>query len=183
MPIVAIVAPCLSVAHAAQLDGVRLPRTLQMDGKTLRLNGIGLRTYSILGIHIYVAGLYLEHLSGNAEEILHSRQTKLLTIQFERDVSAEEARGAWRTGLNSNCQAPCHLDPTDIAQFLAEIPAVRAGDSYSFFFTGQGVAVVADGKQLGTIDHPQFAEAMLATFLGPVPASTSLKAELLGGHG
>ena len=44
------------------LDGVQLPATLQVDGKSLQLNGFGLRTYSLLGIHIYVAALYLEHL-------------------------------------------------------------------------------------------------------------------------
>ena len=33
----------------------------------MRLNGIGLRTYSILGIPIYVAGLYLERRSGFLE--------------------------------------------------------------------------------------------------------------------
>ena len=44
-------------AQAAELDGVQLPDTLQVDGKTLHLNGFGLRTYSILGIHIYVADL------------------------------------------------------------------------------------------------------------------------------
>ena len=42
---------------------MQLPDTLQVDGKTLHLNGLGLRTYSFLRIHIYVAGLYLEHLS------------------------------------------------------------------------------------------------------------------------
>jgi hypothetical protein len=61
--IYAIIAPVWFVAHAAELDGVQLPDTLQMDGKSLHLNGFGLRTFSLLGIHIYVASLYLEHLS------------------------------------------------------------------------------------------------------------------------
>ena len=48
------------VAHAAKLGDVQMPDTLQVDGKTLHLNGYGLRKYSIFGIHIYVASLYLE---------------------------------------------------------------------------------------------------------------------------
>ncbi len=44
----------------------------------MHLNGSGLRTYSILGIHIYAASLYLEHLSTDPEHIIHSPETKLL---------------------------------------------------------------------------------------------------------
>lgn len=71
-------------ARPAELDGVQLPDTLQVDGRTLHLNGYGLRTYSILGIHIYIASLYLEHLSTNPEEIIRSPETKLLLVRFER---------------------------------------------------------------------------------------------------
>ena len=49
------------VASAAALDGLQVPDTLQVDGRALHLNGYGLRTYSILAIHIYVASLYLEN--------------------------------------------------------------------------------------------------------------------------
>ena len=69
-----------------------MPDTIQADGKTLHLNGYGLRTYSILGIHIYVASLYLEHLSTDPQKILHSPETKLLTVQFERSVSVEQSQ-------------------------------------------------------------------------------------------
>ena len=61
------IGPVWFVARAAELDGVQLPDTLQVDGKTLHLNGFGLRTYSLLGIHIYIASLYLEHLSTDPE--------------------------------------------------------------------------------------------------------------------
>ena len=43
-------------AQAAELDGVQLPDTLQVEGKTLHLNGFGRRTYSQQRIHIYAAG-------------------------------------------------------------------------------------------------------------------------------
>jgi hypothetical protein len=49
----------LSIACAAELDGVYMPETRMADGVQMRLNGIGLRT-TVLGIRIYVAGLYLE---------------------------------------------------------------------------------------------------------------------------
>jgi hypothetical protein len=180
--ILAVILPICSVARAAELDGVQLPPTLQVNGTTLRLNGYGLRTYSLLGIHVYVAALYLEHPSSNAAQIIQSPETKLLIVRFERNVSADQARNAWREGLEKNCQAPCRLDPNDVAQFLSQIPAMHAGDNYSLLFTRSGASVAVSGRPLGFISRPSFAQAMLATFLGPRPASEKLKQELLAGH-
>ena len=170
-------------AQAAELDGVQVPDTVQVDGKTLHLNGFGLRTYSLLRIHIYAAGLYLERLSTDADEILASPGTKLLNIRFEHNVSMDDAREAWRKGFENNCTASCHLDPEDLARFLASVPAMQVGDNYSLLFTQTGATVTVNGHQIGIISQPQFAEAMLATFLGPEPASLRLKQELLRGHG
>jgi hypothetical protein len=176
------VAPLWFAAQAAELDGVQLPDTIEAGGKTLQLNGFGRRTYSFLGIHVYVASLYLEHLSTNPEQILRSPETKLLIVRFERSVSAEDARKAWRNGFANNCQAPCHLDPADVERFLAEVPAMQEGDVFSLLFTPQGAKVTVGGKSIGTVPKPQFAEAMLATFLGPRPAAPNLKQALLRGH-
>lgn len=177
------IAPAWFAAHAAELDGVQLPATLQVNGKSLQLNGFGLRTYSLLGIHIYVAALYLEHLDTDPEAIIRSPDTKLLTVRFERSVSADDARKAWRDGLENNCVAPCRLDPEDVERFLAMVPTMHAGDNYSVLFTRHSAIVTVSGHQIGTVSQPQFADAMLATFLGPNPASPKLKRELLQGHG
>jgi hypothetical protein len=154
-----------------------------VEGKTLVLNSYGLRTYSILGIHVYVAGLYLERSSTDPAKILRSPETKLLVVRFVRNVSADQARKAWRDGLANNCKSPCYLDPSDVDEFVAAIRAMHIGDNYSLLFTQQVTTVAVSGRQIGTILQPKFAEAMLATFLGPAPASPKLKQDLLRGHG
>src|SRR5947209_3668079 len=83
---------------SAERDGVSLPDRQQVNGVTLYLNGVGVRTYSVLQVHIYVAGLYLTHPSSNADQILRSGETKLLSLYFLHDVTAEQARTAWREG-------------------------------------------------------------------------------------
>ena len=167
-------------ARAAELDGVRLSDTLQVGGTTLHLNGAGMRTWSVLGIHVYVAGLYLTRATSDPGEILQSPEPRLLTVTFRHDVSAQASRDAWREGLENNCQAPCRLDPADMRDFLASVPDMRKGDSYALFFTRDGAAVSMNGRQVGVIPHPLFAQALLATFLGPRPASPALKQDLLG---
>jgi hypothetical protein len=177
---VAAVAP-LSAVNAADLDGVTMPDMRVVDGTPMRLNGIGLRTYSILGIHVYVAGLYLERRGDNSDSILHSLERKLLDVRFLRDVDAETARKAWRVGFENNCRPPsCHLDPGDVQRFLMEVPPVHRGDESTLVFSSKGVAITFNGRPLGAIADPHFAETMLATFIGPVPPTARLKRELLG---
>jgi hypothetical protein len=94
----------LSVAQAADLESVFMPDTRVVDGTQMRLNGIGLRTFSVLGIRIYVAGLYLEQRNGDPDMILHSQERKLIDIRFLRDVDAEDARRAWREAFEQNAR-------------------------------------------------------------------------------
>ena len=175
-----VIVVTLSVAHAADLEGVSMPETRVVDGTQMRLNGIGLRTYSALGIRIYVAGLYLERRSDNADTILHSPEMKLLDIRFLRDVDAEDARKAWRDAFEQNCKAPCYLDPHDVERFLAAVPSVHKGDDSTLLFTSKGVHVTFNGRPLGDVADPHFAELMLATFIGAAPPTPRLKRELLG---
>lgn len=170
----------VSVARAAELDGVSMPNTQWVDGERLLLNGIGLRTYSIFRIRIYVAGLYLEQRSHDPQTILRSKGLKLLQVQFLRNVSAGEARASWRNGLAKNCQPPCHLSANDVREFLAAIPAFHKGDWSRLIFDSQGVDVRIDGHLLGRITDPHFAQVMLSTFIGPAPPTQQLKRELLG---
>jgi hypothetical protein len=45
----------LSIVRPAELDGVHVPEARMVGGVQMRLNGIGLRATSVLGIRIYVA--------------------------------------------------------------------------------------------------------------------------------
>jgi hypothetical protein len=170
----------LSVAHAAELEGVTMPDTQLVDGRLLVLNGIGLRTYSVFDINIYVAGLYLEQRTANAETILHSPGTKLLDLRFLHDVDAEEARKAWRDGFEHNCQLSCYLDPHTAQQFLAAVTPIQKGDTARLLFNSTGVVVTSNGQLIGHITDLHFAEIILSTFIGPVPPTQRLKRELLG---
>jgi len=170
----------LSIAHAAELDGVWMPEAQTVSNTQLWLNGMGLRTYSIFRVRIYVAGLYLEQRDDNADNIVRSRGLKLLVIHFLHDVSTEQAQTAWREGFDQNCQSPCYLDPRAIQQFLAQVPPARSGDTSSLLFSPKGVRITFDGRFLGSIEDRHFAEVMLDTFIGPVPPTPTLKRELLG---
>ena len=166
--------------EAAELHGVQMPETQAIAGTQLHLNGIAVRTYSWLRVKIYVAGLYLERATNDADQILRSSEKKLLKVKFLHDVDAEQARDAWREGFENNCRPPCHLSAGDIARFLGNVPAMRAGDETVMTFAPGGLEIVTNGHSMGRISDRMFATAVLATFIGPDPPTVQLKAGLLG---
>lgn len=169
--------------NAAEVGDAVFPDSKQVNGRTLVLNGFGRRTWSFLNIHIYMAGLYVEHPTHDPEAIIHSPEAKILAFRFEHDVAADKARDAWREGLANNCAAPCQVDPADVERFLAKVPAMRAGDRFELRFADRMAEISANGQVLGRVDRASLADAMLAAFLGPKPGSPALKQALLEGRG
>ncbi|GLR66322.1 hypothetical protein GCM10010909_10020 [Acidocella aquatica] len=167
-------------AGAAQLAGVTLPDIQTVGTTRLVLNGIGLRTYSMLGIHIYVAGLYLQQPSHDADAILDSPGIKVVQMHFVHNVGAGAMRGAWRKGLVKNCVAPCVLSQSRLAQFLAALRPVSAGEDVTLEFRPDGAQAYYNGVSVGYIDDPAFARLMLEVFIGQNASVPVLKRELLG---
>lgn len=178
-----LVLAALRGAPAAELDGITLPETSEIGGTVLRLNGVGLRTYSILRVRIYVAGLYLQQPTHDPEAILDSPGDKLLVFHFVHDVDAADARNAWREGFADNCVAPCHIEPADETRFLAAVPAFRVGDYSTLAFAHGRLTFAINGRPVGTIANPGFERAILLTLIGPKPPTEALKRGLLGQHG
>ena len=58
LSLTAIVALSAAIALAGEAAGVRMPDTTTLEGKTLKLNGIGLRKKMMF--KVYVAGLDVE---------------------------------------------------------------------------------------------------------------------------
>jgi hypothetical protein len=170
----------LSATAAVELDGVAMPEAQNVAGAQLALNGLALRTYSVLKVHIYVAGLYLEHRTSDANAILGSRQPKLLRFAFLRDVDAEAARKSWAEAFERSCPAPCRLPAERIDRFLAAVPSVREGEISTLLFNDRGMEYLMNGRLVGRVNDTEFARIILATFIGQHPTSEEVKAGLLG---
>ncbi|HEX2943318.1 MAG TPA: chalcone isomerase family protein [Rhodopila sp.] len=165
---------------AAELDGVTMPDTENAAGSHLMLNGIGLRTYSFLHIHIYVAGLYLSHPTADPDALIESPAPKMLRFVFLRNVDADRARRSWRDSFDRNCRAGCPVPQSDIERFLAGVPGFHKGDVSRLLFVGSALDIFMNGQLLARIPDEKFARLILALFVGPHPVSDRLKQELLG---
>ena len=100
-----VVALCLTglSARAGTLAGVTLPDTYDFNGQRLVLNGMGLRSLTILNVRVYVAGLYLAQPSHDPEQILRSATPKVLVLQFLHAGTKEQIERQYRAGQAQNC--------------------------------------------------------------------------------
>ncbi|MDE1905942.1 MAG: chalcone isomerase family protein [Rhodospirillales bacterium] len=169
-------------AQAAQLAGVTMPDAQTLGAQTLTLNGIGLRTYSFMRVHIYVAGLYLPQPMNDASSILKSPEPKILSLHFLHNVGLTQERSSWKKGLIANCMAPCNLSSAELQEFLATLKPISAGEEIQFIFAHQGMNAYENGQLVGHVGNPQLAQLVLAVFIGPHVSAVNLKKELLGGH-
>ncbi|MDE1895913.1 MAG: chalcone isomerase family protein [Rhodospirillales bacterium] len=169
-------------AQAAQLAGVTMPNAQTLGAQTLTLNGIGLRTYSFMHVHIYVAGLYLPQPMNDASSILTSPEPKILSLHFLHSVGITQERSSWKKGLTNNCMAPCALSNAELQEFLATLKPISAGEEIQFIFEGQGMNAYENGHLVGHVGNPQLARLVLAVFIGPHVDAVNLKKQLLGGH-
>jgi hypothetical protein len=173
--------PCWLTAAGGDrtLKGVTLPATMLLDGKTLALNGMGLRTKVVF--KVYVAGLYLEKTSKDGMEIASSEQLKRMDLVFLRSVDGPAVANAISEGFANNAAAELPALKERIARFGKLIPDVKKGDRLTFIYRpGSGLAVLANGASAGSIEGKDFADALFRVWLGAKPSDKALKAGLLG---
>ncbi len=165
--------------NAAALAGVTLPDSAQVAGKTLVLNGVGLRTKFV--VKVYVAGLYLDQKSNDANAILKSDAPKRLVMHFVRDVSKSQMTDAFEEGFKNNSPDAAKSMKSDIDKLLAAITDVKEGQEMVFTYVpGTGITMSINGQDKVTIAGQSFAPVVFSLWLGPKPPNADLKKGILG---
>jgi hypothetical protein len=168
-----------ATAHAREVAGVNLGDTAALAGKTLQLNGAGLR--SKLFIKVYVGALYLEQKSSDPAAILAADQAWLVSMTFKRDVEKEKIIGAFKEGFENNSKAGLPGLLEGLARFDGVLKDLKSGDVMVITYVpGQGSTLVAPGGGAVTVEGKPFADALLRNWLGDKPADGDLKKGMLG---
>ncbi|RMG45317.1 MAG: hypothetical protein D6718_07925 [Acidobacteria bacterium] len=175
-----LVAITLLPAQAAELAGVKMEDSVEVEGQILVLNGLGLREK--LWIDVYVAGLYLPRKMADAEEILASDTPRRMVMEFVRSVGKGRICGGWREGLANNSPDAPESVKQAFETLCGYMEDVAAGDRFVFTYVpGKGTEVRVKGAVKGTIPGKEFADALFACWIGPNPPGKGFKAGLLGG--
>ena len=166
-------------AHAKEVAGVTLPESTTIEGKTLKLNGMGLRKKMVF--KVYVAGLYLETPSRDASAAISSDQVKTMQLSILRSLSTAQINEAINEGFEKNSGAQMGALKARLARLNAMIPNVEKGDQILLTYVpGKGTVVSAKNAEKGVIEGKDFADALFSVWLGPNPVQEDLKKALLG---
>lgn len=161
------------------LADVTLPDTVQVGGKTLVLNGLGLRKKFM--VKVYVAGLYLEQKSSDPAAILKADTPKRIVMHFVRGVAKNQIVDGFNESFENNTPDAKQTMKAEIDQFFGALESVNNGNEIVLtYLPGAGTTVAINGKEKLTIAAPAFAPVLFSVWLGPKPPSADLKEGLLG---
>jgi hypothetical protein len=168
-----------SVSHARDFHEVRMPDTVTISGKQVKLNGMGLRKKFVFDV--YVAGLYVESPSRDAAQILASDQVKRITLYMLRDLSRDKIIDALREGFEKNGkdQMPVWKDRLD--QLTGMIRDAKKGSTIVITYLPGTGTLFSTGTDRSVIPGKDFADALFSVWLGHNSADDGLKKGLLGG--
>lgn len=170
-------APCLSAATVA---GVTMPPTVSAGGKTLRLNGAGLRKKVVF--KVYVAGLYLETPSRDPAAIVAADEVRQMRLSLLRNLKGKQVTEAISEGFERNSKSSLAALQPRLASLNAMVPDVAEGDELTLTYVpGKGTSVMVRGAEKGTVEGKDFADALFSVWLGNNPVQEDLKKALLGG--
>ena len=172
----------VAVTDAAELAGVFVDDTVELDGQTLVLNGLGLREK--LWVDVYVGSLYLTTRSDDVAEVLSRPGPWRVQLDFVyKEVSNDKLLEAWREGFEKNQDAETLQALRErIDEFYGYFTSSAvAGDRYLFdYLPSQGTRIARNGELLGVIPGEDFKDALLEIWLGNYPADKGLKKGMLG---
>jgi hypothetical protein len=166
-------------ASAAELGGVMMADSVVVAGKTLPLQGLGLR--KMLMIKVYVAGLYTDA-GASAEAVVASKDAKAVVMTMKIGLSGEKVGDSIEQGFERNSGGSMGTLRTRLDQLKALFPAFEKGDTVMLAFDpARGTVLTSKGKELGVIEGKDFADALFKVWLGADPVDEDLKAGMLGG--
>ncbi|HEX5340534.1 MAG TPA: chalcone isomerase family protein [Gammaproteobacteria bacterium] len=166
---------------AASLEGVTLPDSATVGGKTLVLNGLGLREF--LWVDVYVGGLYLETRATTPDAVMAEQGPYRVTMHLLHDVSHKQFSDNWMDDLKHNNPDVIDKLQAQAKQFVALFDDANEGDEIVMdFVPGTGISVTHDGKLMGTVAGDDFGRAVLHCYVGPNPPTEKLKEGMLGGN-
>ena len=168
-----------ALAKEKEVAGVKFPDTTTVEGKTLKLNGAGLRKKFVF--KVYAAGLYLETPTQDAAQVISSDQTKVVRMSMLRDLEKGKITEAISDGVEKNNKAQMPALKARLDSFNAAIPDLKKGDELTITYVpGKGTRVASKGGQEMSVEGKDFADALFGVWLGAKPVDDDLKDGMLG---
>ncbi|MGO4771087.1 chalcone isomerase family protein [Flavobacterium sp. W22_SRS_FK3] len=174
----------VNAQKSLEVNGVKVPRTLDFEGKTLTLNGVGQR--SKMFTELYVQALYLTVLTQDPKLILESDIEMGIRIQVTSSlVTSKKLSKALAKGMEKSVGEQGILK---LAKEVAELETLlskedtKAGDFFNLIYNplDKSLWIYKNNKYEGKIESFEFKKAFFGIWLSENPVDKGLKEELLG---
>lgn len=176
--------PLSSMEAVIDVSGVKYEDVIDQRGSKLILNGAGIRYKAVF--KVYTAGLYLQKKASTMEDVISMPGSKRITLTMLREVDSNELGKLFTRGVEDNTPKSemGKLIPglIKMGQIFSDQKKLAVGDTIMVeWVPGVGGVISAKGKPQGEpFKEPEFYNALLRIWLGPVPADYKLKEALLG---
>lgn len=147
----------------------------------LQLNGSAI--YEDLGKQQFVAALFVEDLSSNANSIQLQQSPKRMEVRIINDYSKRRWLNLWMQSISINNSRENFSDSAEelISLMQAAKSAPKKGDLLEYLFSPQGgTSMRFNGTELISGLSGEVFGLLLRTWIGAIPPSTNFKEELLG---
>ncbi|WP_299807271.1 chalcone isomerase family protein [uncultured Shewanella sp.] len=169
-----------SALQAKEVSGVQLDDSVQLDGKTLVLNGAGVR--SKFFIDLYVGSLYVPTNLDSAQAVIDAPSSAVRLNITSGMITADKMKDAINQGFDDATDGNTAPIAAKIEQFMGLFSAeIVEGDQFTLLADkATGVTAYKNGQAQATIAGEDFRQAVLKIWLGKEPAQDSLKEAMLG---
>jgi hypothetical protein len=170
----ALIALCSLNAFALTVDGITFDDKVNVAGKDLVLNGVGIRKATFLKIKVYYGGLYITKKTTDAASFLSTPDPKQIVMHFVRDVEAKDIVKTFKEGLqNANGAETAALMPT-MDKLAAQISNIAKNDRMILTFANDGVTLNLKGKSFDKLTDSKFSQGLLKIwFINPADENLS----------
>ena len=168
-------------ASAREVAGIDVPETFEYSGKTMQLNGVGIRKKAF--IKLYIGSLYLTEKSSDADKIIADDSAMAIRLNIKSSlISPKRMKSATLEGFEKSTGGNIEPIKSQIDAMLATFDAgVSSGDSYTLVnIPGSGVDIVRNTEKVATIPSIEFKKALFGIWLSNDPVQANLKNEMLG---
>ncbi|HSP12449.1 MAG TPA: chalcone isomerase family protein [Salegentibacter sp.] len=172
----------IAVAPAqTKAGGATLPNSVTFEGKTLVLNGVGVREK--FWMDMYAGALYLNAKSSNASAIMGANEPMAIKLHMvSKMITSDRMIEAVNEGFENSTRGNTASLKSEIEKFKGFFKEeIKINDVFDIvYLPSKGVVVFKNGNELGTIKGIAFKKALFGIWLSENPADKKLKSGMLG---
>ena len=177
----ALLAGSLAWAGDMEIADVKFPGKTEIAGKTLKLNGVALKTKFF--IKVFAGGFYLENPTQDATEAIESEQVKRFVLHYlTSKATAEKLQDGFKEAIedaNPPELVEKYRKEIDLYASWLDQDMAPGATSVTTYVPGKGLTLVFKGQEKGTIPDKTFAQMYFRYNLGE-EADSSMREGYLG---